>query len=216
MKEPVAGRLKVTSTDRLAGAKTRITGVVTGEGFQPTPAQHTVDVPYKKLAAVYRRYDLPVVFDRTDPSRLRFLWDEVPDEKQLDLLEASRVADRMRGNGGAPGDQSQQAQAMLGEFGDLGNLGGLLGNLTNGRNVKVYTTTNFTSNAAYLPPEAADLIRKAAEQFGQAFGGLNQPGFPNQSGFPDQPGFPEPSDAPDQRDFPGPSDSMPWDQPPKS
>lgn len=212
MKEPVAGKLKVTSTDRLSGAKTRITGVVTGEGVQPTPAQHTVDVPFKKLAAVYRRYDLPVVFDRTDPSRLRFIWDEVPDEKQLDLLEASRVADRMRGNGGDSGDQTG---AVLGDLG-LGELGGLLGNLTNGRNVKVYTTTNFTSNSADLPPEAADLIRRAAAQFGQAFGGLNQPGFPDQSDFPHQSGASDQSDASNQRDFPSRSDSMPWDEPPKS
>jgi hypothetical protein len=197
MQEPVAGTLKITSTDRVSGAKIVITGVVTAPGMEPTPAQHTVDVPVKKFAAVFRRYDLPVVFDRTDPSRLRFIWDEVPDEKQLDLLEASRVADRMRGGGDGTGDQAQ-AQAMLNEFGDLG---GLLGNLTNGRNVKVYTTTNFSSNVSDLPPEAADLVRKVAEQFGQAFGATNPPNSPH------------PSDAP----FSGPHepDSMPWDEPPK-
>jgi hypothetical protein len=204
MKEPVAGTLKITSTDRVSGAKIVITGVVTAPGMEPTPAQHTVDVPVKKFAAVFRRYDLPVVFDRTDPSRLRFIWDEVPDEKQLDLLEASRVADRMR-SGGGTGDQ---AQAVLGEFGDLG---GLLGNLTNSRNVKVYTTTNFSSNVSDLPPEAADLVRKVAEQFGQAFGATNPPGSPNPSDAPF--GGQNQSDAP----FSGPheSDSMPWDEPPK-
>jgi hypothetical protein len=195
MREPVGGTLKITSTDRVSGAKIVITGVVTAPGMEPTPAQHTVDVPVKKFAAVFRRYDLPVVFDRTDPSRLRFLWDEVPDEKQLDLLEASRVADRMRGGGDGAGDQ---AQAVLNEFGDLG---GLLGNLTNGRNVKVYTTTNFSSNVSDLPPEAADLVRKVAEQFGQAFGATSPPDSPNQSDAP----FSGPRDA----------DPMPWDEPPK-
>ena len=189
MKEPVAGSLRITSTDHVSGAKTVITGVVTGPGVEPTPVQHTVEVPIKKMAAVFRRYDVPVVFDRTDPSRLRFIWDEVPDEKQLDLLEASRVADRMRAGGDDAGQQPGAA------FPDINGLLGNLGNLTNGRNVRVYTTTNMSTSTsgADLPPQVADLIREAAEQFGQVFGAPNPP-----------------------ESEPRPTDSMPWDEPPRT
>ena len=179
MKEPVAGTFKITSTDRVSGAKTVITGVVTAPGLEPTPAQHTVDVPLKKLAAVYRGYDLPVAVDRTDPSRLRFIWDEVPDEKQLDLLEASRVADRMRGNAGdsgyGPGAGIGGPGVTTDFAGFPGDLGAVLGDLTHGRDVRVYTSTNTTttSTGGEVPPEIAELARRVADQFGRAFGAPN-------------------------------------------
>ncbi len=118
----------------------------------------------------------------------------MPDEKQLDLLEASRVADRMRA--GAD-DDGQQAGAAFPDLGGLlGNLNlGNLGNVTNGRNIRVYTTTNMSTSTsgADLPPEVADLARRVAEQVGQVFGAQNPP---------------EPE--------PNPHDAMPWDEPPRS
>ena len=171
MKEPVAATFKVTSADRVSGAKIVITGVVTGQGLEPTPAQHTVDVPIKKLAAVFRRIDLSVVVDRTDPSRLRFLWDEIPDEKQLDLMQAAQVAERMRRQ---PGD-SGSATTYGGDSPEGFNpdLNALFGNLAAGRNVQIHTTTTTTTSGD-LPPEIADLAQRVADQFGRAFGAPRQ------------------------------------------
>lgn len=202
MKEPVAGTFKVTSTDRLSGAKTVITGVLTGPGLEPTPAQHTVDVPLKKLAAVYRQFDLPVLIDRTDPSRLRFIWDDVPDEKQLDLMQAAQVAERMRQKSGDSGYGTTYGGDPPDGFDQQDGFNSLFGNLANGRNVRVYTSTT-TSTSGDLPPEIADLAQRVAEQFGRAFGAPNQPG---------QPGRPNPPQPQDPTD---PSDTMPWDEPPR-
>lgn len=95
MKEPVPGILKVTAVDYRNGGLW-MTGVVTGSGIEPTPVQLKADGPRSKHAAVYRRLDLPVLVDRTDPRRARVQWDAVPDESQLDLMDAARLADQMR------------------------------------------------------------------------------------------------------------------------
>ena len=171
MKEPVAGTFKVTSTDRMSGAKTVITGVVTGPGLEPTPAQHTVDVPIRKLAAVYRRLDLPVMVDRTDPSRLRIVWDDVPDEKQLDMMQAAQVAERMRRQSAGSGYQT----AYDGDPPEGLDLNALLGGLADGRNVRIHTTTTTTTSTnGDVPPEIAELAQRVADQFGRAFGAQNQ------------------------------------------
>jgi hypothetical protein len=171
MKEPVAGTFKVTSTDRTSGTKTVLTGVVTGPGLEPTPVQHRVDVPLKKIAAVFRRLDLPVMVDRTDPSRLRIVWDDVPDEKQLDLMQAARVAEQMR-------RQSDGSDYQTTYDGDLPaglDLNALLGGLANGRNVQIHTTTSTTtSSSGQVPPEIAELAQRVADQFGRAFGAPTQ------------------------------------------
>ena len=121
MKEPVAGTMKVTSVEQAGGAALVITGVVTAPGLAPTPAQREADVPIAKMRAVFAKYDLPVLVDRTDPRRLRFIWDEVPDERQIDLLEASRLADRMRaaGAGGVHAPTVDGAQGLPPEIADL-------------------------------------------------------------------------------------------------
>jgi hypothetical protein len=196
MKEPVAGTFKVTSTDRLPGAKTVITGVLTGPGLEPTPAQHTVDVPLKKIAAVYRRIDLPVLVDRADPSRLRFIWDDVPDEKQLDLMQAAQVAERMRRQSGGSGYEPTHDGDPPDGFQQPDGFNTLFDDLANGRNVRVYTSTT-TSTTGDLPPEIADLAQRVAEQFGRAFGAPGRPG------------------QPDPRNPSEPSDTMPWDEPPR-
>ena len=167
MKDPVAATFKVTSTDRISGARMVLTGVVTGPGLEPTPAQHTADVPIKKLAAVFRQVDLPVLVDRADPGRLRFIWDDVPDEKQLDLLQAAQVAERMRRQSGDSGygtTYDGDSPEGLPE-----GFNALFGNLAAGRNVSIHTTTTTTTSGD-LPPEIADLAQRVADQFGRAFG----------------------------------------------
>lgn len=191
MREPVAGTLRITATERTSGAKLVITGVLTAPGLDPTPVQHKVEVPSRKLAAVFRRYDLPVLVDRTDPSRLRFVWDEVPDEKQLDLLDAARLADRMR-------EGAENPDGVVTDIAGLpGGLGSLLGNLADGRNVRVYTSTT-TSTGGEVPPELADFARRMADQVGRAFGAPTPP-----EAAPHQ----DPTDA---------TPRMPWDEPPTS
>jgi hypothetical protein len=176
MNEPVAGTFKVTSTDRTSGTKTVLTGVVTGPGLEPTPVQHRVDVPLKKLAAVFRRLDLPVMVDLADPSRLRIVWDDVPDEKQLDLMQAAQVAERMRRQPGESGHQTTYDGDMPAGL----DLNALFGGLANGRNVSIHTTTTTsTSSSGDLPPELADLAQRVADQFGRAFGGVNPQGTTN-------------------------------------
>jgi hypothetical protein len=96
MKEPAPGVLKVTAVDFTGNTGLFLTGVVSAAGVEPTPVQHAIKHPRGKSLAVYRRLDLPVVVDRTDPWRIRVLWDAVPEDRQLEFIDAARLAEQMR------------------------------------------------------------------------------------------------------------------------
>lgn len=98
MKEPVAGTLRLVSVDYYGGTA-RVTGVVSGPGLEPTPVEHTIDIPSHKLPIVGQ--DLPVTVDRTDTRRLRVEWQDVPTDKELAFERAEQLAQQMR-DGTAP------------------------------------------------------------------------------------------------------------------
>jgi hypothetical protein len=96
MKEPMPGVLKVTAVDFTDGAGLFLTGVVSASGVEPTPVQRAIRHPRGKALAVFRHLDLPIVVDRTDPRRLRVIWDAVPEDRRLEFIDAARRAEQMR------------------------------------------------------------------------------------------------------------------------
>ena len=82
-----------------------LTGVVTGPGIPPTPGEHPDDHRGRGIG-----HDvLPVLVDRTDPTRFVIRWDElpVPDFRAQAREQARQAADGMRqGVGPAPGRQA--------------------------------------------------------------------------------------------------------------
>jgi hypothetical protein len=98
MRDPVRGVLRVTGfDDQHPGSPPgmRITGMLVAPGIPATPAEHEVDAPGRRPA----RGELPVLIDRSDPSRFTILWSEVTKvspgdqarlgaEAEADLLDA--------------------------------------------------------------------------------------------------------------------------------
>jgi hypothetical protein len=152
MKDPVAGVLKLTAVDVGGGAVT-LTGVVTAPQIEPTPVQHKVDAPRAKLAALYRRLDLPVLVDRTDPRRLRIQWDAVPDRKQLEMMDAARLAERMsrtEGAGGGPFEVIDPGGPAQGVF----------------DNVRIVTPAELAADGDMA--DLMDMARRMAQEVGDA------------------------------------------------
>lgn len=100
MKDPVRGEFRKTGEYFPHPGRTpmqvMLTGVVSGEGIPPTPAEHLRN----DLSG--REFDsdtLPALIDRADPTRFVILWDELPkpDPRQQALQEAARAAEQMNG-----------------------------------------------------------------------------------------------------------------------
>jgi hypothetical protein len=102
MKDPVRGVFRITGFyDKHPSSSppgTRLTGVIVAPGIPATPVEHKPDSRGRWAGM----QELPVLVDRTDPSRFVVLWDEVkPISWQDQALQAAReAADRI--NGGTP------------------------------------------------------------------------------------------------------------------
>jgi hypothetical protein len=171
MKDPVRGIFRVTgfydAHPSSSPPGTRITGVIVADGLPATPAEHKVSGREHWADSK----ELPVLVDRTDPSRFVILWDEVKPvswqdrERQAAQAEADRLnaitsqvtgdlpADAGAfggfGGAGAPGTGSPfdfNATAEV-AFDDV---------MTVGPDGQVHKTT--------LPPEAAAGVEAAVRQ----------------------------------------------------
>jgi hypothetical protein len=99
MKDPVRGEFRKTGEyfphPGRVPMQVMLTGVVSGPGIAPTPAEHLRnDFSGREFGS---DDTLPALIDRADPTQFVILWDEVakPDPRQQALEEAARVADQM-------------------------------------------------------------------------------------------------------------------------
>jgi hypothetical protein len=111
MKDPVRGEFHKTGEyfphPGRVPMQVMLTGVVSGPGIPPTPAEHLRnDFSGREPGA---DDTFPALIDRADPAQFVILWDEIakPDPRQEALQEAARVAAQMSDNGapsaGSPG-----------------------------------------------------------------------------------------------------------------
>jgi hypothetical protein len=103
MRDPVRGVFRVTGFyDKHPSSSppgTRITGVITAPGIPATPAEHKVD----ERGRWADHQELPVLVDRSDPSRFAILWNEVGQVSWRGREMASAQAEADRLNSGQPG-----------------------------------------------------------------------------------------------------------------
>jgi hypothetical protein len=125
-RDPVSGTLRVTARDWHRSSVTYI-GVVSAPGLTPTPVSHKTTEPPERH--VVEGMDLPVIVDRTEPSKLKVLWKQVPTEKQYlanvaaqQMRQAAETAARM-----AAGDASAGATAPGSFFAMGGGSGNVFG-----------------------------------------------------------------------------------------
>jgi len=125
--DPIRGNYRLTAcsggSSGAAYSNCRMDGVVTAEGIAPVAVEHYCTAPTSKWP--YPGQELPVLLDRTDPKRLRIIWDEVPTGRDLGRQQARAEAERMAaGASGAAangttfitGDLPPQFQSMMDAF----------------------------------------------------------------------------------------------------
>jgi hypothetical protein len=99
MQDPVRGEFRKTGEYFPHPGRTpmqvMLTGVVTGPGIPPTPAEHLRnDFSDREFVSD----TLPALIDRAEPTRFVILWDEIskPDPRQEALEQAAQVAEQYR------------------------------------------------------------------------------------------------------------------------
>ena len=124
MSQPARGTAQVVSASmppyEATSANCSMGLVVSAEGLEPTPVDHTAMASVKRWPTPGTI--LPVTVDLADPTRLKIHWDEVETNKQAAMHQAEQMAAMMRGGAGATaqgagmdlGAMIQQAAAAAG------------------------------------------------------------------------------------------------------
>jgi hypothetical protein len=113
MRDPVRGVFRVTGFyDKHPSSNppgTRVTGVISAPGMPATPAEHKVDERGRWAS----HQELPVLVDRSDPSRFAILWSEVQNVSWRDseMSSAQAMADQL--NTAQPGFQPYVEQTAF-------------------------------------------------------------------------------------------------------
>lgn len=103
MDQPVRGAAQVVSASMpphdATSSNCVMSLVVTAEGLEPTPVEHTTMAKTKRWPAPGMA--LPVTVDLADPTRLKILWDEVQTNRESANQQAEQMAEMMKGGAGA-------------------------------------------------------------------------------------------------------------------
>ena len=103
MSQPVRGTAQVVSATMPAADSTssncRMSLVVSAEGLEPTPVEHTAMASVKRWPTP--GVTLPVTVDLADPTRLKIHWDDIQTNRQSAMEQAEQMAEMMRGGAGA-------------------------------------------------------------------------------------------------------------------
>lgn len=122
MSQPVQGTAQVVSAtmpaDDSTSSNCTLNLVVSAEGLEPTPVEHTAMASVKRWPSP--GMTLPVTVDLADPTRLKIQWDDVQTNAQTAKQQAEQMAEMMKGGAGATAQGAgtdvsaaiQQAQAM--------------------------------------------------------------------------------------------------------
>jgi hypothetical protein len=103
MSQPARGTAQVVSASmppyEATSANCSMSLVVSAEGLEPTPVDHTAMASVKRWPTPGTT--LPVTVDLADPTRLKIHWDDVQTNKQSAMQQAEQIAAMMRGGAGA-------------------------------------------------------------------------------------------------------------------
>jgi len=97
MSDPADGTLQLTSCSvgayDAAYSNCRMQGVVTAPGLAPTAVEHVCLAPTRKWPQPGQT--IPVLVDRSDPTRLEVRWDDMPGNRELGRQQAEQEAQRL-------------------------------------------------------------------------------------------------------------------------
>jgi len=125
MSQPARGTAQVVSSSmppyEATSANCSMSLVVSAEGLEPTPVDHTAMASVKRWPTPGTT--LPVTVDLADPTRIKIHWDDVETNKQSAMQQAEQMAAMMRGGAGGTaqgagmdlGAAIQQAAAAAGQ-----------------------------------------------------------------------------------------------------
>jgi len=103
MSQPVRGTAQVVAAsmppDDATSSNCSINLVVSAEGLEPTPVEHSTIVSVKRWPTP--GMTLPVTVDLADPTRLKIHWDDVQTHDQTAEQMAEQMAEMMKGGAGA-------------------------------------------------------------------------------------------------------------------
>jgi Short C-terminal domain len=103
MSEPARGAAQVVSASlppyNATSANCSMHLVVSAEGLEPTPVEHTAMASVKRWPTP--GVTLPVTVDVADPTRLKIHWDDVQTQEQSAMQQAEQMAEMMKGGTGA-------------------------------------------------------------------------------------------------------------------
>ncbi len=105
IKDPVEGTAQVVGStqppDGATSANVNLTLVVQAEGIAATSVEHSCFAPTKKWP--FPGETLPVTLSRSDPTRLKVRWDDVPESGDVSKQQADMLAQQLNQGGGVPG-----------------------------------------------------------------------------------------------------------------
>jgi hypothetical protein len=103
MSQPVRGTAQVVSAtmpaDHSTSSNCTLNLVVSAEGLEPTPVEHTTMASVKRWPSP--GMTLPVTVDLADPTRLKIQWEDVQTNAQTAKQQAEQMAEMMKGGAGA-------------------------------------------------------------------------------------------------------------------
>jgi hypothetical protein len=103
-KDPVEGSLHVVGATQLDPSRPRalchITYVIQAEGVEAFSGETEVSAWTRQWPTPGE--DLPVIFDRQNPAKVRIEWDKVTGHSDSARLHADQLAAQLRGEGGEP------------------------------------------------------------------------------------------------------------------
>jgi len=103
MSQPARGTAQVVSATMppydATSANCSMSLVVSAEGLEPTPVEHTAMASVKRWPSPGTT--LPVTVDLADPTRLKIHWDELQTNHQSAMQQAEQMAEIMKGGAGA-------------------------------------------------------------------------------------------------------------------
>jgi hypothetical protein len=120
MKDPVNGTAQVVGStqppDHASSANVNLNLVVQAEGVPATPVELDCMAPIKKWP--FPGTTLPVTVDRDDPTKVKILWDDIPESGDVASQQAAALAAQLNEGGGAGqgvpggGDMNQIVEAL--------------------------------------------------------------------------------------------------------
>ena len=103
MSQPARGTAQVVSASMppydASSANCQMSLVVSAEGLEPTPVEHTAMASVKRWPTPGTT--LPITVDLADPTRLKIHWDDVQTGKESAMQQAEQMAEMMKGGAGA-------------------------------------------------------------------------------------------------------------------